>query len=142
MNSDKKMTLIRFLISFGVASLITFIVIAIEGFFTDELQVNLGILTDAFCVSGALLLMFAAMLFISGEGALLGIGFILRNVVLAFVPMGRLKHEKYADYRARKLSAAKERRISSVLVIGLVFLAVGIIFMVIWLQGYTPPADV
>ena len=83
---------------------IAFLVIWTKGFFTDRAAVNVQILADAFFVSGILMTLFAGMLYISGEGALLGIGFILRNVVLTFIPMGRMKHEKYADYRARKLS--------------------------------------
>jgi len=76
--------------------------------------------------------LFAGMLYVSGEGALIGIGFVLRNVVLAFVPMGRAKHELYADYRERKLSEAKRRNDRCILVTGLFFLAIGIIFTVIW----------
>ena len=47
---------------------------------------------------------------IDNKGALIGIGFVLRNVVLAFIPMGRARHELYADYRARKLSEAKKQK--------------------------------
>ena len=76
--------------------------------------------------------LFAGMMYVSGEGALLGIGFILRNVVLTFIPMGRMKHEKYADYRARKLSQANKRSNKHILVTGLIFLFIGIAFTVIW----------
>ena len=72
------------------------------------------------------------MIFISGEGALIGIGFVLRNVVLTFIPMGRAKHELYADYRARKLGAAKKQENSSILVTGLSFLLIGVVLTVIW----------
>jgi hypothetical protein len=80
--------------------------------------------------------LFAGMLFISREGALIGISFVLRNVVLAFIPMGRAKHELYADYRARKLASAKKTEISSVLVTGLFFLVIGIILTAVWSVKY------
>ena len=138
--TERKSNLIKFLISFGVAALIAFAVIAIKGFFTDSIAVNVQILSDAFTVSGLLFTLFSGLLFISGEGALLGIGFVLRNVVLAFIPAGRLRHEKYADYRERKLAAKKERKYNFILITGLVFLAVGIILTVIWYtKFYTPP---
>jgi hypothetical protein len=76
--------------------------------------------------------LFAGMMYVSSEGALIGIGFVLRNVVLAFIPMGRARHEKYADYRDRKLSEAKKPGLSSILVTGLSFLLIGVVLTVIW----------
>ena len=123
-----------------MASAIAFSVIWIKGFFTDSTAVNVQILADAFFVSGLLLTLFAGMLFVSGEGALLGIGFVLRNVILAFIPMGRAKHEVYADYRERKLSQARGRKKSVVLIVGLLFLAVGLVLNAVWyVNFYNPP---
>ena len=118
--------------SFGVAALITLTVFWIKGFFTHSLSVNIQILSDGFTVSGLLLTLFAGMMFVSGEGALVGIGFVLRNVVQAFVPMGRKNHEVYAKYRERKLAKAKKTNYNCILVTGLIFLFIGIIFTVIW----------
>ena len=142
MKPEKKSLLIKYLVCFFVASAIAFIVIWIKGFFTSSVAVNVQIWADAFFVSGILLTLFAGMLFVSGEGALIGIGFVLRNVVLAFIPMGRAKHELYADYRARKLSEAKERKYSFVLVIGLLFLLVGLILTGVWYaKFFNPPGN-
>lgn len=132
MKQECKVKLIKYAVCFAVEALIAFFVIWIKGFFTESAAVNLQILADAFFVAGALMTLFAGMLFVSGEGALIGIGFVLRSVVLAFIPMGRARHEKYADYRERKLSEAKKRENSSVFVTGLLFLTVGIILTVIW----------
>ena len=140
MKPKNKSLLIKYSICFGVAALIAFIVIWIKGFFTSSAAVNVQILADAFFVSGILFTLFAGMLFVSGEGALIGIGFVLRNVVLAFIPMGRAKHEVYADYRQRKLSEAKERQYSYVLITGLVFLAVGLILNVVWYTNFYHPS--
>ena len=76
--------------------------------------------------------LFAGMMYVSSEGALIGIGFVLRNAVLTFIPMGRAKQERYADYRARKLGAAKKHDNRHILVTGLIFLVIGIILTVIW----------
>ena len=132
MKEETKVKLRNYAICFGIEILIAFLVIWSDGFFTHSAAVNLQILADAFFVSGILMTLFAGMLFISSEGALIGIGFVLRNVVLTFIPMGRAKQELYADYRARKLSAAKEHDNSSILVTGLFFLIIGIILTVIW----------
>ena len=132
MKQETKEKLIKYAVCFGVEALIAFLVIWSKGFFTDRAAVNIQILSDAFFVSGIMMTMFAGMLYISGEGGLIGIGFVLRNVVLAFIPMGRARHEKYADYRERKLSEAKKPGDRCMLVTGLVFLAIGIIFTGIW----------
>ncbi len=140
MKPERNTLLRNFLICFGIASAIVFIVIWIKGFFTDSVATNLGILSDAFFVSGIMFILFGGMLFVSGEGALIGIGFVLRNVVLAFIPMGRAKHEVYADYRERKLAEAKDRKYNFVFITGLLFLAVGIIITVIWSSFYNSPS--
>lgn len=132
MKQETKQTLTKYAICFGVEVLIAFLVIWSKGFFTSSAAVNVQILSDAFFVAGILMTLFAGMLYVSSEGALIGIGFVLRNVVLAFIPMGRAKHEFYADYRARKLSEAKERDDRFVLWTGLFFLAIGIVLTVIW----------
>ena len=132
MEQETKATIRKYAICVGVEAFIAFLVIWAKGFFTDSASVNLQILADAFFVSGILMTLFAGMMFVSKEGALIGIGFVLRNAVLTFIPMGRAKHERYADYRERKLNEAKKRSNSHMFITGLVFLAVGILLTVIW----------
>ena len=132
MKQENKVTLRNYAICVGIEALIAFLVIWSKGFFTQSAAVNIQILSDAFFVSGILMTLFAGMMYVSGEGALIGIGFILRNIVQAFTPMGRARHELYADYRARKLSQAKKHNNRCILVTGLVFLFIGIVFTFIW----------
>ena len=132
MKQETKVKLRNYGICVAVEVLIAFLVIWSKGFFTDRASVNVQILADAFFVSGILMTLFAGMMYVSSEGALIGIGFILRNVVLFFVPMGRTKHELYADYRARKLKEAKKHNNRYVLLSGLTFLFIGVILTVIW----------
>ncbi len=136
MKKENKALLVKYIICFAIASLIAFCVFWSKGFFGHSVAVNIQILADGFFVSGILLTLFAGMMYISGEGALLGIGFVLRNVVLAFIPMGRARHEKYADYRERKLSEMKKNKDHCILFTGLLFLIVGIIFNVIWYVNF------
>ena len=140
MNQETKVKLRNYGICVGVELLIGFLVIWSKGFFTDSASVNVQILADAFFVAGILMTLIAGMMYVSSEGALIGISFVLRNVVLFFIPMGRTKHELYADYRARKLSEAKKHDFRCVLVTGLIFLFIGIVLTVIWnMVFYNPP---
>ena len=132
MKQETKETLRNYAICVGIEIVIAFLVIWSKGFFAHSAAVNIQILSDAFFVSGILMTLFACMMYVSGEGALIGISFVLRNVVLAFIPMGREKHEKYADYRARKLSQAKKHSNRYLLVTGLIFLFIGIVFTAVW----------
>ena len=79
-----KATLKNYGICVGIEVLIAFLVIWSKGFFAHSKAVNIQILSDAFFVAGILMTLFAGMLYISGEGALIGIGFVLRNAVLTF----------------------------------------------------------
>ena len=136
MKQETKEKLIKYAVCFGIEVFIAFLVIWSKGFFTQRIAVNIQILSDAFFVPGVLMTLFAGMMYVSSEGALIGIGFVIRNAVLTFIPMGRAKHEKYADYRERKLSNAKKQDNSYVLITGLFFLAIGIILTVIWYVNF------
>ncbi|MBQ5602149.1 MAG: DUF3899 domain-containing protein [Clostridia bacterium] len=136
MKQETKEKLIKYAVCFGIEVFIAFLVIWSKGFFTERIAVNIQILADAFFVPGVLMTLFAGMMYVSSEGALIGIGFVIRNAVLTFIPMGRAKHEKYADYRERKLSNAKKQDNSYVLITGLFFLAIGIILTVIWYVNF------
>ena len=126
----------NYAIGFGFEVLVAFLVIWSKGFFTDSLAVNIQILSDAFFVPGVLMSLFAGMMFVSSEGALIGISFVLRNAVLTFIPMGRAKQEVYAKYRERKLREAKKHSIRYMLVPGLIFLFIGIALTVIWYVAF------
>ena len=115
----------------------TFVVFWIKGFFTENIAVNFQILSDGFFVSGILMTMFAGMMFIAGEGALIGITFVLRNIVQAFTPMGRKNHEFYAQYRERKLKSIKKAGDHCILITGLFFLTVGVVLTVIWYVNFS-----
>ena len=132
MKEETKVTLRNYAICVGIEIVIAFLVIWSKGFFAHSAAVNIQILSDAFFVAGILMTLFAGLMYVSDEGALIGIGFVLRNVALTFIPMGRARHEKYADYRARKLGSSKKHSDSHVLVTGLVFLFIGIVLTLIW----------
>jgi hypothetical protein len=134
--SEKKNLLLKYAVCIGVALLITVAVFWSKGFFTDSAAVNIQILSDGFFVSGIVVSSVAGLLFVGGEGMFIGIGFVLRNVVLTFIPGGRKKHERYADYRSRKLERLKKEGDHCILVTGLSFLALGVLFSVIWYANF------
>lgn len=136
LKQNNKSLLLKYGICFAVAALITFIVFWFRGFFTDRIDVNIQILSDGFSISGMIFLFIAGMMFISGEGGLIGVSFVLRNVALIFIPAGRRKHEVYAKYRERKLGEIKKSGDYCFLVTGLFFFGIGVIMTVIWYMNF------
>lgn len=136
MKQENRSSFIKYAVCVGIELVIAFLVIWSKGFFTDRAAVNLQILSDAFFVAGILMTLFAGMLYVSSEGALVGIGFVLRNVVLTFIPMGRARQERYADYRERKMREMKKNNDICILITGLFFLAIGIVLTLIWYSNY------
>lgn len=132
MKQNNKSLLTKYGICFAVAAFITFIIFWMRGFFTDRIEVNIQILSDGFSISGMIFLFIAGMMFISEEGGLIGISFVLRNVAMIFIPMGRKNHEVYAKYRERKLGEIKKSGDHCFLVTGLIFFGIGVIMTVIW----------
>ena len=132
MKQETKVRLRKYAVCVGIEILIVFFVIWINGFFTQNTAVNIQILSDAFFIAGMLMTFFACMMYISSEGALIGVGFALRHAFLTFIPLGRLKHEKYIDYRERVLAKKKEESYGHILMTGLIFLGIGAILTLIW----------
>ena len=80
--------------------------------------------------------LFAGLMYVSGEGALVGVQYVLRNAILIFFPMGRARIEPYRDYRERKMAALKDKQNSSVLITGLIFLSIGLVLTFIWYKRF------
>ena len=134
MEKENKSALTRYLVCFGVAALITVCVFSIKGWFNADLLHNMSVLTDGFFAAGALLMLFAGFQFVSGEGALLAIGFVLSKAIKALIPFIKKPHENYQQYCERKANKEGKKGDGCIFFTGLVFLLVSIVFMVIWLS--------
>ena len=134
MEQDKKAVLKRYIVCFCVASWIVFFVFVIKGFFRDTAKENMQILHDAFFTSGALLMLFSGLLYVSGEGIFLGVGYALGRAVRFFLPFIGKADETYAQYRERKSGNEKQKSDHSIFFTGLFFLLVSLIFLIIWYQ--------
>lgn len=136
MEQETKIKLRNYGICVGVEIVIGFLVVWSKGFFAHSTAVNLQILADAFFVSGLLMTLFAGLLYVSSEGVFIGLGYIMRSALRMFIPTGRMKYERYVDYRERKLSNKKKSSIGCVVITGLVFLFIGIVLTVIWYKVF------
>lgn len=132
MKKEQKSFLIRYGICFAIATLLSLSIIALKGWFTDKLRVNLQILSDAFFASGILFMLVYGLLFISSEGGFIGIGFALKRAMRVFIPIYRKNEETFAQYRERKLAKKSGKGDSCVFFTGLFFFLISLIFLIIW----------
>ncbi len=84
------------------------------------------ILSDAFYLPGILLVLVGLLIWLSQEGALLGISYVFKSLVRLVIPFRR--HESYADYRARHEEKDKGG-FGFLIIVGLIFFAIGIVFV-------------
>ena len=136
MKQETRRTLRNYAICVAVELVIAILVIWSKGFFAHSGAVNLQIAADAFFVAGILMTLFAGLMYVSGEGALVGVQYVLRNAILIFFPMGRARIEPYRDYRERKMAALKDKQNSSILITGLIFLSIGLVLTFIWYKRF------
>ena len=136
MKQETRRTLRNYAICVAVELVIAFLVVWSKGFFAHSGAVNLQIAADAFFVAGILMTLFAGLMYVSGEGALVGVQYVLRNAILIFFPMGRARIEPYRDYRERKMAALKEKQNSCILITGLIFLFIGLVLTFIWYKKF------
>lgn len=122
---------ICFIIGFGVF----FLVLVARNYFTKDytLVEKYRHLTDAFTFPAVLFLGAGVLVFLSNEGALSALGWMLKKVFRSLVPgMGR-QQESYQDYLANR---KKVHNYSFLFIVGIAFLILTIIFMILFYQNY------
>lgn len=94
------------------------------------------ILTDAFTIPGVILIMVAALVFISNLGGFDGLGYSLKVAIKRLLPFfGAAPDEKYIDYVERK-RASRIKGYHFILFSGIAFLAAALFFMYKFYQLY------
>lgn len=129
-NDNKKALLKNYLISFGVAVVLVFFVLAMKSF-----DMSLAVLCDAFFVSGLALVLFCGLMYVSGEGVFIPMKFLFSKVVKSFIPGARTgKEETYAEFRESQTGKKHMSVNSCMFFTGLFFLLISIVFLILWYQ--------
>ena len=89
-------------------------------------------LSDAFTVPGLLCVFFGLIIWLSNEGAFNGVGYVMKYAVQSLIFLGRRGTvEKYGDY-VEKQQKKKSKGYSFLFVVGGVFLAVSVVFVILY----------
>ena len=126
------------LIKSGIAAAVGFLLVGLfvgsSDFGAQSTMIKYRTLCDAFTIPAVLMLMFAVLLSVSNEGALDGVGYVVKQGfrMLTFRGLGT---EKYLDYVQRR-RANRLKGYGFLYVVGAAFLAVALIFMALFYSLY------
>ena len=118
-----------YFITFLVGLFLTFAILLINnGFVYESLDETFKDLCDAFCISGFLLVSFGLLIFIGNDG-----GFsMLSYGIKKFFKMLKKNNELESFYEYKKKRIEKPAPFKNLLLVGLIFFAIGIIFLILF----------
>ena len=137
MSKTVKSRLLKYGISTVICAAIAVGYALSENIANQELVDVYRILSDAFALPGLLFVFSGLMVWLSNQGSLDAIGYLLTSVVKFLIPGGKLTQEKYGDYVARR----REKNVTGygfLLIVGLVCLVGAVVFMVLYDQVHGP----
>ena len=123
----------KLLICFGVSAVITIAVLLIKGVFSAETTKEMVmILSDAFFLGGALILVVAGLVWASDNGVSDGIGYSFSKLFNLRKRDYEEHKESYSEYKDRKHS--KKSSVIEFLISGVSFVFISVVFLLIYLQ--------
>lgn len=139
MNSDLKKNLLKYGISVGVcvalACAYVFSRLDVQNLATVARLELYRVLCDAFFIPGALILMCALMVSVSNQGGLDGVTYVLTRAARLLIPGRGGNIDRYQDHVEKR----RGKHISGygfLYVVGLIFLAVSLIFWALFSAAY------
>ena len=95
---------------------------------TEETWMRLKLLADAFTVPGVLLMMVAALIWVSSDGFFDGIGYAGRTAIRMVLPFFSMEEERFYDYKRRRANN-RIRGYSFLFYIGATFFVISLGFL-------------
>ena len=139
MSSIRKL-LMKYGITTVVAAGMTWLILELHGYAeATTLVAKYRILADAFTIPGVLLVMVAALIWISSEGFFDSLGYAARQFGSLFLPMfgkGK-KHMTYYDYKMEK-EDKRAHGYSFLFFVGFAFVIVAVVFILLHESIYVP----
>lgn len=135
-----KTRLLKYGITFAIGGLLVWAMLSTRGYAWSAGDAErYRLLCDAFTVPGLLFAMAGLLTAIGNTGSFTGLSYVLRYLGLSLVPGGRKKQESYYDYAQRK-KGKEIHGYGFLMISGCVFLAVAIVFLILFYQVYVPAA--
>ena len=137
MKEKLKNILIKYSISTGIGALLVWFFLWLRDFTGKEPRaVRYLLLCDAFTIPGVMMILTAALIALSNEGALLSIGYMLGYAFRMLIPgLGGSKHERYADYIERKMGK-RVKGYGFIFVTGAAFFAIAMVYLALFYKYF------
>lgn len=124
-------------VSYGVTALvgalIAVAVLSLRDFrWSLEPAERYRMLCDACTFPGLLLILTAALVALSNEGAFLGLGFLASFALRSLIPGMGSKQETYAEYVERKTEKGCAKGYGFLFIVGLAYFALALIFLALF----------
>ncbi len=133
---DTKKTVIKYLVTFGVALAVSILIICMSNIGSvDSMAEKYKILANAFTIPGVILACFSGLLWVASDGFFDSITYSFSRIGGMFIPMFKSKHETFYDYKQRKKDKRAEKGSESfwfLFFVGLAFILISVIFIILY----------
>lgn len=125
---------LQYLIPFLLCSVVVILVLVGRGSFLKSGQSLMGDLCDAFAVPGILMTCFGLLVFCTNGGTFDMLAFGIRKLFDLFKrDVTKVKYRTFYDYR--EAQKEKHRSFLNLIIVGLLFLLVAVIFLIVYYQN-------
>lgn len=129
-----KNTFIKYSISISIATFMAILTLYLHGFWeSTELVDKYRILSDAFTIPGVVFILVGCLVFLSNQGSLTAIGYMMKRFFKMLNPIGNKNIERYSDYVENR---SKVTGYAFLFYTGILFSAVSIVFMILFYSVY------
>lgn len=137
MKDEKKSRIVKYAVTALIGGLIAFVAFALRNFGAAENAAErYRILCDSFTFPGVLLILTAALIALSNEGAFVGIGYAFSHTLRMLIPGMGGRQETYAEYLERKTGKGRVKGYGFILHVGLAYFAVALLFLVLFYMNF------
>lgn len=124
--------IIKYAVTAALGGLIAWGVLALRDYTGAEPPAEkYRMLCDAFTFPGVLLMLSAALVALSNEGAFLGLGYVFGVALKGLIGLGG-RQERYADYVERKTEKGRAKGYGFMFFVGLGYFLLAILFLVLF----------
>lgn len=122
------------LIKYGSAvifgAIIFFITISVRNIYTQtSIKEIYRYISDGFTIPGVIILCAGVLVFLSNQGAFMGVGYVVKHAVVMLIPFIKKKNESYQEYCEKKKAV---KGYLFLFIVGGIYLILGIIFIILY----------
>ena len=131
---DSRKIILRYSITIAAAGLMSLLVLYLHSFWdATTLEQKYKILADAFTIPGVVLVMFAALIWVSSTGFFDGLTYAFTcfgGMLIPFFRKGK-EHQTYYDYKM-SMKDKKAKGYSFLFFVGILFVAISVVFIALF----------